>query len=418
MSGGLNLESVTEDLETYVHGIEINGDEVQKCVKNLDKTASAYGVEGVHWDVKRADTLTVTEYDGRMDFVLGNPPYVRVHNFGENLGSIKKFSFAQEGMTDLYIVFFEIGLRMLSPSGVLGYITPSSYFGSLAGARMRRALVDGNLLDKVVDLKHFQAFDATTYTAITILRNDKKDDAVEYYLYDADNFRPVPTETLTADDYYISKKFYFGKRGDIKLLKRILRCGGQSGIEVKNGYATLCDSVFISDFDFPSKYIIPVIKASTGACKRIFFPYDKNSRRIPMSEIIKEPDLYRYLYSNRDKLLRRSNENDSAECWYLFGRSQGIGDTFKDKLSINAMLRCSDDWKIVFAPSGTGIYSGLYITSSTIDYSEIKKALEDDEFILYISLLGKYKSGGYYTFSSKDVKAYLDYKFACEKEVS
>ncbi|MFG6319101.1 MAG: hypothetical protein K1W33_04465 [Clostridia bacterium] len=34
----------------------------------------------------------------------------------------------------------------------------------------------------------------------------------------------------------------------------------------------------------------------------------------------------------------------------------------------------------------------------------------DEEFGEYVSLLGKYKSGGYYTFSSKDVKTYLDYK--------
>ena len=43
-----------------------------------------------------------------------------------------------------------------------------------------------------------------------------------------------------------------------------------------------------------------------------------------------------------------------------------------------------------------------------------KNALMSDDFVAYISLLGKYKSGGYYTFSSKDVKAYLDYKLAYE----
>jgi len=33
-------------------------------------------------------------------------------------------------------------------------------------------------------------------------------------------------------------------------------------------------------------------------------------------------------------------------------------------------------------------------------------------------LLGKYKNGGYFTFSSKDVKAFLDYVFAEKKKSS
>jgi hypothetical protein len=32
------------------------------------------------------------------------------------------------------------------------------------------------------------------------------------------------------------------------------------------------------------------------------------------------------------------------------------------------------------------------------------------DFLDYVSVLGKYKNGGYYTFSSSDVKKYLIYK--------
>lgn len=105
-----------------------------------------------------------------MDFVVGNPPYVRVHNLENTFDMAKSFSFAQDGMTDLYIVFYEIGLKMLNENGVLGYITPSSYFNSIAGSHMRKVFVENNLIDQIVDLKHFQAFNATTYTEITILK--------------------------------------------------------------------------------------------------------------------------------------------------------------------------------------------------------------------------------------------------------
>ena len=105
-------------------------------------------------------------------------------------------------------------------------------------------------------------------------------------------------------------------------------------------------------------------------------------------------------------------EKDANKYWYAFGRSQAIGDTFKDKLAINSLLRSKDDFKFTDVPAGTGVYGGLYIVSETIPMNEIKDALKTDEFMSYIELLGKYKSGGYYTFSSKDVKAYLDYNFS------
>jgi transposase len=66
----------------------------------------------------------VLRYDNQMDFVIGNPPYVRVHNLDDSYDSVKSFSFANGGMTDLYLVFFEKGFQMLKPGGKLCYITP------------------------------------------------------------------------------------------------------------------------------------------------------------------------------------------------------------------------------------------------------------------------------------------------------
>ena len=71
-----------------------------------------------------------------------------------------------------------------------------------------------------------------------------------------------------------------------------------------------------------------------------------------------------------------------------------------------------NDLKLISAPSGTGVYSGLYLIGKNLSIDLAKEILVTEEFAIYISLLGKYKSGGFYTFSSKDVKLYLDYKLA------
>ncbi len=408
----INVLDLKSDLETYIHGVEIDSIECKKCIANLDNIAKDCGLENVNWDIQCTDSLTIDKYNGKMDFVLGNPPYVRVHNLGENFEEVKRFSYAQNGMTDLYIVFFELGLKMLNSSGVLGYITPSSYFNSVAGSYMRKDLVSQNLLDKIVDLRHFQAFDATTYTAITILKKKKTSSLVDYYRFDESNLFPYYVESLENQEYYIANNFYFSTKQALSLLKKIFNNLGHSDICVKNGYATLCDSVFIADFPFESPHVLPVIKASTGVTKKMFYPYDKNSKLLKEEELKKDENLYAYLLTHKEQLLKRSSDQTGDDYWYAFGRSQAINDTYKSKLTINALLREITDWKMLVAPAGTGVYSGLYIVSNTISTNDIQKALRSEEFISYIALLGKYKSGGYYTFSSKDVKAYLDYKFA------
>ena len=132
-----DLQTLSKELVKYIHGIEINATEAKKCIENLNNAVNIYNLQNIEWDINCADTLTVDKYNGKMDYVIGNPPYVRVHNLGNSFNNIKKFSFAQNGMTDLYIVFYEIGLKMLNENGVLGYITPSSFFNSLAGKNMR-----------------------------------------------------------------------------------------------------------------------------------------------------------------------------------------------------------------------------------------------------------------------------------------
>ena len=411
---GLSKDETAQQLSIFIHGIEIDSSECEKCISNVTRVASQFNICNVKWDIHCNDAMLTHAYDGRMDFVLGNPPYVRVHNAGNSLETIKSFSFAQNGMTDLYIVFYELGLNMLNNQGVLGYITPSSYFNSVAGEAMRRHLIRHNLIEKIIDLKHYQAFAATTYTAITILKKAKHDSLVSYYQFDEKNQIPYYIDTLTPDDFFIKNNFYFSNKQNLRLLKKIFNNLGHCDIAVKNGFATLCDPVFIGDFSFKSRYIIPVIKASTGRKTSIFYPYDKSSKLVSESELQQDIELYRYLLDRKGLLIKRSSDKGTHNFWYAYGRSQAINDTYKNKISINTLLRTPEDLKIIDAPSGTGVYSGLYIIGSKVDATSIKKMLSSEEFIAYVSLLGKYKSGGYYTFSSKDLKAFIDYKLAYE----
>ena len=210
-----STEQIKYDLEYYIHGIEIEKNEYQKCINNLNKITELSGIYNIQWDIKNADALNVQNYNGKMDFVVGNPPYVRVHNLLD-YSSVKQFHLTQQGMTDLYIVFYEIGIAMLNKTGVLCYINPSSLFNSLAAKLLRKSLIQNQLLKKVIDLKHTQIFNATTYTAI-ILLSQEKNNCIEYK-----NYETQKIETLKYSDFYIDGNFYFSNANNLQKIKNIL----------------------------------------------------------------------------------------------------------------------------------------------------------------------------------------------------
>ena len=174
----------------------------------------------------------------------------------------------------------------------------------------------------------------------------------------------------------------------------------------------MADKVFIGNFDFESKHIIKVLKVSTGKWYQCIFPYNKNGKLISLKELEADNSLYEYMLSQKENLVKRDTEPGSD--WYGFGRTQAINDVKYDRIGINSLYKDIPDVKVTELPAGTGCYSGLYIMSE-FSFDEICKALKNKEYIEYISMLGKYKSGGYYTCSSKDIKQYLNYYFHSSK---
>jgi len=402
-----DLIKLKKNLEKYIHGIEIQEKEIQDCLLNLNEVANRFGIKNVNWDLICSDTLFVNKYDGQMDFVIGNPPYVRVHNLKDNYKKVKEFSFSQNGMTDLYIVFFEIGLKMLNKNGKMGLITPSSFLQSNAGAELRNYILKNKNLSKIIDLEHFQPFKATTYTIISLFEMSKQDNHIEYFVFDKDKLEPKKIDDLTYSDIFIENKIYFSNKKNLDFLRKIETYKSKDNyIEVKNGFATLSDSLFINNFDFEEN-VINVLKASTGKWHKCIFPYKEDGKPFSIKELKNNSKLYRFLLENKSKLEKRSLERKGQ--WFLFGRSQGIKDVYKEKVAINTLLKDLNSIKLEKVPSGSGVYSGLYILTD-LPLLKVEQAIKDIDFLKYVKLLKKYKSGGYYTFSSGELKKFLNYK--------
>lgn len=401
-----SIDAIRAGLETFVHGIEIDPEAYSLCLENLTNITLSYKISDVKWDIRLKDALNEHKYDGKMDFVVGNPPYVRVHNLGESYHTVKDFKFAVGGMTDLYLVFFELGFRMLKEGGRLCYITPSSWLSSVAGKNLREYIMLHKNLVSLTDLGHFQPFKATTYTLISLFDNHEQHDTFDYYEYNGNTKHGDFISKLSFAQSYINGNFYLGTTEALDAFKKMR--GAPKCVEVKNGFATLADDVFISD-TFPfNKHIIPCLKASTGKWYKAFYPYNEKGGPLGEKEIFSDQAIAQYLNAHKDKLLKGHSEYTG---WYLYGRTQALRDVSSNKIAINTTIKDINSIKLIPVKAGEGIYSGLYILTS-VPFEIIEKEIKRKDFINYLKILKKYKSGGYYTFNSKELETYLNYKLA------
>lgn len=405
-----STNGLKEELEQYIHGIELDPIAYENCLYNLTTIASEHGVEDVKWNVLNTSALSVTQYNGVMDYVIGNPPYVRVHNLEDDYEEVKSFSFAQDGMTDLYLVFYELGLRMLNKTGKLCYITPSSWLSSLAATNMRKYIMSYRNLVGLIDLGHYQAFEnATTYTMIALFDLQHTNNQIEYYMYSEESHDKVYVDSFTYEQMSIGNNFYVASSKDLAMLRAIKTPPTHRFVQVKNGFATLADKVFIKDVPFKA-LTIPILKASTGKWHQGFFPYDTKGKPLSKEEIFSHPEIAEYLEKHKADLLKKHTEEQKPD-WYLYGRTQALKDVYSMKYSINSIIKEVKTIKLIDVPVGSGLYSGLYILTE-VPFDILESAIKSEEFINYLAMLKNYKSGGYYTYSSKDLEQYLNYKIS------
>ncbi|KAA6224566.1 MULTISPECIES: Eco57I restriction-modification methylase domain-containing protein [unclassified Campylobacter] len=391
-----DLTCLKNELENNIFGIEIDKTNLQNCYKNLNKITNKFSLKDINFNLILDNTLTCDKFNQKIDFVVGNPPYIRVHNLNNQYEKVKKFSFAKSGMSDIFIVFYELGLNMLKSGGTLCYISPNSFFTSLAGSEFRKFLQKTQSCEKICDLGHFMPFNAITYTAICKIVKDVKFKDIKYYKF---NERKVEFQkNISYKNLFFDNKIILNSNK----FSNVLKYENTEKALVKNAFATLNDSVFIADkFDFDFNQI-SIIKSSTGEIKKCIFPYDKKGKLIDFSKL--NLATQKYLKSNKAKLDKASKDN----VWWAFGRSQGIRDVYKNKIAINAIIKDINSIKLQKAPSSFGVYSGLYILSKE-PFIKIAKIIKSDDFISYVRTINKPKNGGYFTFSSKDLSKFLNY---------
>ena len=123
-----------------------------------------------HW-VREADFL-LEPFADRFDFVVGNPPYVRLEELPKRvLGEYRRRFSTLTDRADLYVGFFERGLELLNENGCLAFICANRFAKNQYGAALRRLISTRFHVRYYVNLEHTQPFvsDVSAYPAIVVL---------------------------------------------------------------------------------------------------------------------------------------------------------------------------------------------------------------------------------------------------------
>jgi methylase of polypeptide subunit release factors len=356
-----NEKNLRTNLEC-VYGWDIDEEAITHCINNLNDLIKDRNIV-VNWNVKVNDSIKEhtktdlfnTNETPRFDFIVGNPPYIRIQHLDiEQRQYIQQnYNFCKSGSTDIYIAFYELCLNLLSDKGVCGLITPNTFLFTETAKSLRQYFAKNRNLLQITNYGDIQLFEnATTYSAITIFNKKQQQTflfqkAITSTTFETSqikfNILNEPFWQLTTDKTTATK----GKK-----LKDIC--------DIHVGITTLCDSVYIFPVEIIDDnfvYANTKLKGKIKLEKTILKPIIKGSKLKHSNETIKEyilfpykningkhtiieenelknnyPLAYQYLLSVKVNLDKRDNGKPNPVAWYAFGRSQGLDTSFGEKI--------------------------------------------------------------------------------------
>lgn len=107
------------------------------------------------------------------DFVIGNPPYIRLEEIPEDTARLYRDAYrTMRGRADLYVAFFEAALHQLRQGGTCAFICADRWMRNQYGGELRELVTSAYGVEVVVEMHNADAFDdeVDAYPAITVIR--------------------------------------------------------------------------------------------------------------------------------------------------------------------------------------------------------------------------------------------------------
>jgi adenine-specific DNA-methyltransferase len=190
---------------------------IRKSMQDIEEIkANAIYKNSFEWRFEFPEVLSDSGDFVGFDVVVGNPPYINAMDLKKTLPdalykTLKLNYKTAKGTVDLFIYFFEAGLKLLKSNGHLNYITPNRYLSASYGEALREFLFHEVRINEIIDFSHVKVFkEASTYpvvTSLTLIKTNSQAYSLSIGKYDEGNasikFKTESSEKLNFIEGYI-----------------------------------------------------------------------------------------------------------------------------------------------------------------------------------------------------------------------
>ncbi|MEU7943727.1 N-6 DNA methylase [Micromonospora taraxaci] len=298
--------------------------------------------------VRQGDYLLDPHVQEDASFVVGNPPYVRLEDVpADRMLAYRTACPTMTGRSDLYVGFFERGLRSLAPGGVLAFICADRWMRNQYGRQLRELIAASYSVDVTVIMHDVDAFEeqVSAYPAVTVVRRAQQGSAVvvdtrqgfgsEDALELVESVLHTEPVARANDRFEVARLPRWFTGGDswpsgspsrLALIEALnerfpLLQDSTTGTRVGIGVATGADSVFITTgADVEPGRLLPLsmVKDTTSGSHSwsghyLVNPWDRDGQLVDLAEL---PRLRAYYQRHAAALKRRHVASKRPAHWY------------------------------------------------------------------------------------------------------
>ena len=156
--------------DLQAHSVSASQLAVAKALRQANWKATSVEQLTAAW-ISHADFL-LNDHP-QADFVLGNPPYVRLEAVPSARSSAyRRTCQTMGGRADLFVGFYEIGLKTLKPDGALAFICADRWMRNQYGRLLRKLVSEHFSFEAAIEMHDVDAFaeEVSAYPSITVIR--------------------------------------------------------------------------------------------------------------------------------------------------------------------------------------------------------------------------------------------------------
>lgn len=309
--------------------------------------------------VRHADFLLDMEIDlvgnlgDGIDFVIGNPPYIRLEAIDPKVADrYRKLFKTMTGRADIYVGFYEKALQLLKPGGVCGFICADRWMLNQYGSNLRRLITRGFSVEAIIEMHKADAFhdEVLAYPAITIIRREKQGKALVAKMDDtcgAPAAKEIVETTRLINENHQTDDHFFHTNNIVVVNEwfegsapwpcvsprrlELLKCleasfplleDASTGTRVGIGVATGADKVFITDDPelVERERLLPMALARATVTGKLEWsghflvnPWAPDGSLVALEDY---PQLHRYFEENKAILEGRNVAQRNPDRWF------------------------------------------------------------------------------------------------------